>query len=513
MSEKRKIAEATLVIGIFAILGKVLGFVREILTAAYFGTSFRADAYFIGMAGPDFIREVISGGVLTAVFIPVYTSCAAGANNDEKEKLLNTTATILILALVATAFLGFPLAPFIVKIIAPEIDAQTFNLAVDITRIIFPAMIFMGLASFYGSLLNVYRHFITPSLSQLMLNIGVISGVVALSSRYGVKSLAIGFIAGALLQLLVILPSLKNKAVSCRFELIMTPALKKMFLLWVPLFVASFVSTANDLVSRSMAAGIGEGNVAAITFANRIRETIWLLCAVPLGTAVFPFLSDYAARKDLKELEKMLSFSIRLTSFLALPMCLVMLFYSEPIVKILFQRGQFNVNSTLLTSSALLYYSVGALFPALSYVILKVYYSLQDSKTPLVVFSITLVLNIAAGLLLRKGMLVGGVALARSISDFAAFFLLMYFLTTKFPELNFGVTARNILKITIIALLSLAVSYVVYIIVPARVFERNYFVKLGAALTVFTLVYVGVSLSAGIEEMQSIKRMILRKFE
>jgi len=513
MSERRKIAEATLVIGVFAVLGKILGFAREMIIAAFFGTTYRTDAYFIGMAGPDFIREIISGGVLTAVFIPIYSSCLAANNAEETGKLLNTTATILLLALVVSAFLGYPLAPYIVKSIAPGLDAQTFVLAVEIARIIFPAMIFMGLASFYGSLLNVYRHFVTPSLSQLLLNAGVILGAVVLSSRYGVKSLAIGFVFGALLQFIAILPSLRDKAVSYRFELIMTPALKKMFLLWVPLFVASFLSTANDLVSRSLAAGLGEGNVAGITFATRIRETIGLLCAIPLATAIFPYLSDYAARNDLKELEKTLSFSIRITVFLALPMCLIMLFYSEPIVRLLFQRGQFNLGSTLLTSSALFYYSMGALFYALNYVVIKVYYSLQDAKTPLVIFSVSLAINILAGLLLRKQMLAGGVALARSISDFTVFFLLMVILMRKFPALNFKGAARNLISITAAALLSIGVSFIVYSVMPGQGIGGGDLVKLGAALTAFTLTYAGTSLAAGIEEIQSIKRMIAKRFE
>ena len=480
---------------------------REIIIAAFFGTTYKTDAYFIGMAGPDFIREIISGGVLTAVFIPIYSACLAGTDKKETEKLLNTTVTILLLALVASAFLGYPLAPLIVKTIAPEIDAQTFGLAVDITRIIFPAIIFMGLASFYGSLLNVHRHFFTPSLSQLMLNAGVILGVVALTSNYGVKSLAIGFLAGALLQLIVILPSLKDKAVSYKFELKMTPELKRMFILWGPLFIASFIAAANDLVSRSLAAGIGEGNVAGITFANRIRETIWLLCAVPLGTAVFPYLSDYAARNDLKELEKTLSFSIRLTAFLALPLCLVMLFYSEPIVRLLFQRGQFNAASTLLTSSALLYYSMGALFYALNYVVLRVYYSIQDSKTPLVVYVAALIINVAAGVLLRKNMMVGGIALARSISDLAAFSLLIILLINKYPGMNFKDMGRSMAVISAIALSSAAVSLLVYY----NIHSAGHIVKLIMSLSVFTIVYAGTSLMCGIEEMESIKRLIIRK--
>lgn len=508
MSEKRKIAEATLIIGVFAVLGKLLGFVREIIIAAFFGTTYKTDAFFIGLAGPDFIREIISGSILTAVFIPVYTASLASKNDEESKKLLNTIATLLIAALVIAAVLGFPLAPLIVRLIAPELDALTFGLAVEITRIIFPAIIFMGLASFYGSLLNVRKHFLTPSLSQLMLNIGIIAGVVLLTARYGVKSLAYGFVAGAMLQLLVMIPSLKEKSVSYKFELKLTPEIKKMFMIGVPLFFATFVATANDLVSRSLATGIGEGNVAGITFANRIRETIWLLCAVPLGTAVFPYLSEYAAKNDLPQLEKTVSFSIRFTAFLALPLCLIMLFYSQPIVRLLFQRGQFDFNSTLITSSALMYFSLGALFYSLNFVILRVYYSIQDSRTPLIIYSGAFVINLAAGILLRKEMMVGGIALARSISDLAAFILLAAFLIKKYPLMKFDGILKNLSKITAIALISVVFSFIAF----GALAESGHIIKLAAAFSVFAAAYLGFSLLFGIDEVQAAKRELLKKF-
>jgi len=512
MSERKKIAEATLIIGAFAVVGKILGFIREIIIAAFFGTTYRTDAYFIGMAGPDFIREIISGSVLTAVFIPVYTAALAKNDPEKTEKFLNTTVAMLTIALVTAAVLGFPLASLVVKAVAPEADGQTFKLAVEITRIIFPAMIFMGLASFYGNLLNVHRHFLTPSMSQAMLNTGVIAGVVLFSSMFGVRSLAIGFLIGAVLQFAVLLPSLKERAVKFRFSFSITPEMKKMFEIWGPLFIASFVATANDLVSRSLAAGIGEGNVAGITFANRIRETIWLLCAVPLGTAVFPYLSEYAAAKNTKELERTISFAVRLTAFLALPLCALMLFYSEPIVRLLFQRGQFNANSTLITSSALVYYSTGALFFALNYVILRIYYSVQDSKTPMKVYTAALVINIVVGLVLRRSLLIGGVALARSLSDLAAFILLVALLVKKYPEMDFKSIFISTGKMFIISIAGAVVSLFAFNAMPQAASTLAGAVKLFAAFAVFAGIYVGCSFLWEIEEMSSIKNQIIKKF-
>jgi putative peptidoglycan lipid II flippase len=262
-----------------------------------------------------------------------------------------------------------------------------------------------------------------------------------------------------------------------------------------------------------LAAGIGEGNVAGITFANRIRETVWLLCAVPLGTAVFPYLSEYAAKNDIKGLGDTLSFSMRVTAFLALPVCLFMLFFSEPIVRVLFQRGEFNADSTMLTSSALLYYSAGALFYALDYVVFRVYYSLRDSKTPLLISIAAFLVNISIGMLLRKGMLVGGIALARSLSDFAVFVLLVTVLVKRYPVMEFKGIFLNITKIGVIAVLCVSASLAAYKFLPAPSGAFGSAAALAAAFTVFTVSYICASLAAGVEEMMSLKRQVLAKFQ
>jgi putative peptidoglycan lipid II flippase len=197
---KKQIAQATAIIVVFSLFGKLLGFVREMVIAAIFGTTYRTDAYFIGLTGPDFIREVISGGVLTAVFIPVYTACQSKNDPQQTKTTLNTVATLLLIAMALSVIVGIPLAPYLVRVIAPEIDPATFTIAVQITRIIFPATVFMGLANFYGSLLNVQKHFVSPALAQIMLNIGIIGGLLLWGSKWGVNSLALGFLGGAALQ-------------------------------------------------------------------------------------------------------------------------------------------------------------------------------------------------------------------------------------------------------------------------------------------------------------------------
>ncbi len=513
MSVKKNIARATAVILAFSLLGKVLGFVREMIIAAYFGTSYRTDAYFIGLTGPDFVREIISGGVLSAVFIPVYTASLAQNDHQSAKKFLNSIATLLIIALLLSIVVGIPLSPFLVRLIAPELDAQTFTVAVRITQIIFPSILFMGLASFYGSLLNVYKHFAMPSLAQLVLNAGIIIGVIVLGSRFGIESLAIGLLAGAFLQFAVIIPSLWSREIGFRPEFEWSEDMKRMFSLWVPLFIASFVGTANDLVSRSLAAGLESGNIAALNFANRIRETIWLLCAVPLGTAVFPFLSSHAANNETKELESITSFAIRLTTFMAMPLCFIMLFFSKPIIQVLFERGMFNEHSTMITASALTFYSIGALFYALNYVVLRVYYSVHNVFTPLKIFVAGFIVNVVSGILLRKFLLVGGITLARSLSDAFTFAFLLFGIAAIMPRETMRKLSLYMLKTSLIALVSILFSYLLYLALPRTSNTLLHLIQLGGAWTVASLCYLAVSYWSGISEVNSLLGVVKKKLK
>ena len=511
MTDKRNVIKATAVVTIFALAGKALGFIREMIIADKFGTTFRSDAYFIGLAGPDFIGNVIIGSVLVVVFIPMYASYLH--NNDEKQtvKLLNNTASVLLLVLSVIILAGIPLAPVLVKLIAPEMEGDSFRIAVQVSRIVFPAMLFTGFSNLYGPLLNVYKHFSTPSMSQLIQNLFIIIAAVLLCRFMGVSGLAVGFLVGAIAQFAVMLPAMRRNSLGFSFDLALSPGFIKMLRLWVPLFFVGIVSAANDLVNRSLAAGLDVGSVSAINFSNRIRETTFLLAAVPLATAVFPLMSEYVAKKNHTELAGIIRFALRLTTFVAFPMCLAMLIYSHDIVRILFQRGMFNTNSTDITSTALIYYSAGALFMGLNYVVIRLYYSFQDSRTPLIAFSAAFLVNLVLGLVLRKYLLVGGIALARSIADMLTFVILALLLKRFITDFSQKDYWMYFLKIGAIGLISISLSRFVYVHfpVPAGILLQS--ALLGAGMAIAVLVYIIFCKALKIDEAEKIIQILRSK--
>lgn len=511
MSIKNKIAKATLIITVFAILGKFLGMVREIIIAAKFGTTISTDAFFLGLIGPESIRDIISGGVLATVFIPVYSKLIAKSSLEDARKFVSTIAIIIFIALAIAVVVGIPLAPYFIKMIAPEIDIKTLGMATDVSRIVFPSILFMGLASFLGSMLNVNKHFLAPALNQTLLNVGIICGVAFLGYKYGINSLAIGFLAGAILQFIITMAALKSNSISFILCFEWSDEMKKMFKLWFLFLLASLAAMANDLVSRSLAAGLETGNISAIIFSNRIRETVWLLCAVPIGTAVFPYLSENAAFKEKEEFSKIFIFSLRLTIFMAFPACLIMLFFSTQIVQLLFERGVFDASSTKITAQALYYFSFGTLFYALNFIVFKVYYSSHNAVLPLKVFCIAFLINLFSGILLRKYLSVGGIALARSLSDIFVFIYLLLSVKRVSVDLDFKNLSINVLKICLASLIGAGISYLIYTIIPQEKNNLELVFRLGGAVLSGIICYIGIGLMFKVQEINSIWKVVKQK--
>lgn len=508
MSTKHKIIKATVVIFLFSSFGKALGFLREMLIAARFGTTANTDAYFVGLAGPDFVREIIAGGVLTAVFIPAYAQALKQQSREAADRLFSNISLLMMATLVAAIALGMAFPGAVVRVVAPEFSGESFFAAARVTRILFPAIFFMGVASFYGALLNVHERFVAYSTAQALLNAGIITGVVILAARWGINSIAAGFVLGAVLQWLVLLPSLR--ALNFRRTLIwgVLPETRKLLIAMVPLFGASLLAVLNDLISRSMAAGLDAGSVSALNFSNRLRETPWLLCGVPLATAVFPFLSHNAGTNERTQFTEIFEFTVRLTSFLAVPVCVFMFLFNVPIIQILFERGMFDASSTAVTAHALRYTSIGAAFYAINFIIMRAYYSTQKVNFLIIPALAGVIVNLLLGLLLRQHWAVGGITLARSASEVVMFLCLLVYLKTFITEVRLAQQFTYIVGISASAIVACLGAMVVYTLLPAHPGLASLTLRLGVAAAIVAVLYGSIGFAFRNTEMHSFVRLL-----
>ena len=437
ISEQKKMARAAGVVGMWTTASRVLGFARDMVIALFLGAGVGADAFFVAFRIPNLLRRLFAEGALSAAFIPTYVETLQTEGRPEAEKLARTSFTFTSMILAFITLLGIVLSPLIVRVTAPGFydEAVKFALTVELNRIMFCYIFFISLVALASGVLNSMDHFAAPAAAPILLNISMILGIVVLTRYFGVApfyALAWGVVAAGILQLALQLPFLWAKGIKLRpnFDF-RQPALKKIGILFVPAALGGAVYQINVLIGTILASMLPTGSVSWLYYADRLVELPLGVFAIALGTAVLPSMSRQATNGDMPGLTRSVSFSLRIIAFFTIPASVALIVLSEPIVTMLFQRGKFTYWDTERTAYALICYTVGLwAFSGLK-VVTQAFFSLKDTKTPLLVSIVAVVVNLAGGLILMGPMAHGGIALATSISAALNFAILFFILIRR----------------------------------------------------------------------------------
>lgn len=456
MSTSKSIAHSAGIIGIFTFLSRILGFIRDIIIAQIFGTGLAVQAFIVAFRIPNLIRELIGEGATNAALVPVFSEYLIQKKREQLWSAINTLLVIFFSALLLITVLGVIFAPGIVKFIAPGFlgDIRQLELTVWLTRIMFPYLILIGLTAYGMGILHTFRSFITPALGPCLLNVTLISAALFLRFYFPdpIYALAYGVLLGGLLQLMAQIPPLYRRGFSVRnFRLnFRHPAVDKASRLLLPRAFGSIIYQLNvfiDTICASLSFIVGEGAIAALYYANRITQFPLAIFGIALSTASLPIMSRQAAQRDINKLKETLSFSLRNIFLIMLPSSIGLLVLSHPITKVLFERGSFSNYSTLITSWALLFYSVGLTAYGGVKILSACFYSLQDTRTPVKVAAACLVINLVLNIILMWHLKVGGLALASSIAAIINFLLLWRRLEKKLGKLDYRTINNSFLRI------------------------------------------------------------------
>ncbi len=420
MKERDQVIRATGVIGLATLASRILGFARDIIIAGFFGAGMAADAFFVAFRIPNLLRRLLGEGGMNTAFIPVFTDYQV--NQDEKSawKFASITITSALVILIVVSALGIWAAPGIIKIVAPGFVGQKYELTVLLTQILFPYIFFIGLVSILGGILNSLGHFLAPALSPVLLNVGMIACVLGLAGRLSepIVSLAIGVIAGGVAQLLFQLPFVRKQGMVYHPQFNWRdPGLNKVGRLLLPTVVGLAVAEVNSMVDIFLASFLSQGSVSYLYYGNRLVQFPLGVFGAALGTAILPTLSQAAAERDLPRLKETFSFGLRLMLFITIPAMVGLVILAKPIIMVLFERGRFGPGDTAGAAGALLWYSMGLWAFAGVKVAAPVFYSLQDTKTPVRISIVCMIFNIILNLILMKPMGHGGLALATSLAS------------------------------------------------------------------------------------------------
>jgi len=486
MSTNKSIIRSTGIIGAFTFLSRILGFLRDMLIARIFGTGMAIQAFVVAFRIPNLIRELIGEGSANAAFVPVFSEYLI-KNKNELFKVVNIIFNLLFILLCLITLLGIFFSPLIVKLMAPGFikDIQKLNLTILLTQFMFPYLVFIGLTAYAMGILNTFKAFALPAFGPALLNISLI--VFALISGFfsqPVMALAWGVLVGGILQLVIQIPSLYKRGFRFRlFEIRLShPAVRKVVHLLTPRIFGSAIYQLNvfmDTVFASFSHIVGEGAVAAIYYANRLIQFPLAVFGIALSTASLPVMSQQVAIQNIAELKKTVSFSLRSIFLIMLPSSMFLFLLSTPIIKVLFQRGNFDVYSTSITSYALIFYSLGLTFFSAVKVVSSAFFSLQDTSTPVKTTCFCLIINIILNFILMWPLKVGGLALASSLSSFLNFLLLFYSLERKIGELERRQIIDSFLRILLATLIT---GFFI------SIFWQNIFLNLDEYLRLITVI-------------------------
>ncbi|MCP4650163.1 MAG: murein biosynthesis integral membrane protein MurJ [PVC group bacterium] len=459
MKEHKNLFKSAGTIGFFTLMSRILGFLRDVIIAFLFGTSVPAQAFVVAFRIPNTLRNLVGEGATNAAVIPVLSEYLEKGDEKEFWRLTTVLLNIFAVALISLAILGTLLAPFIVRIIAFGFagDEAKMALTIKLTRLMFSFIVFIGLSSYVMGVLHTLKHFVASAVSSCFLNISMIIFGLFICHRLSepIMGMAIAVLIGGFLQLAVQIPVLVKKGFRFRFPRhFYHPAAKRIAKLLVPRMVGSSIYQLNifaDTIFASLGSIVGEGAVVALYFGTRLVQFPTGIFGISVATACLPTMSRQAAAKDIEKLKETLLFSLRSILVLLIPSAVGLIVLSLPIVKFVFERGQFDTASAYMTATALMFYSFGLFAYSGVKVTTSCFYALQDTVTPVKITAICVVLNIVLNFVLMKPLRAGGLALATAISSATNFFLLLFFLRRKIGEIHLKRLLKVVLETIVVS--------------------------------------------------------------
>ncbi|HEV2073114.1 MAG TPA: murein biosynthesis integral membrane protein MurJ [Thermomicrobiales bacterium] len=423
---------AAIVAAAFA-ASRVLGLVREVVIASRFGTGHTYDAYVAAFRIPDLIFFIVMSGAFGSAFIPVFGGFLAKGDAERAWNLANTLLTWVVAGFAVVALLVSLLAkPLIGVVIAPELPAESQDLAVNLTRLLLLSPLLLGLSAAGKGMLEAQSAFILPAIAPILYNLGIIGGALLLTPVMGVYGLAAGVILGSLMHVALQFGSLLRNDLQLHPSFSpRTDGLAEVGRLMAPRILGQTVSQVNLIVMTNFASRLAEGSISALNYAQSLILLPHGILAMSLSTVIFPRMVQDHERGDKKAFRRTLSVGLRTLIFLTLPAAVGLLVYRTSIVQMLFQYGSFNEESTDMVATAVGFFSIGLIGRAVAEPVTRTFYAMRDTRTPVVVSILSVVVNIALSSALASSMGHAGLALSLSATYLLRMVILIIILSRR----------------------------------------------------------------------------------
>ncbi len=505
------------------VISRVLGLVREIVIAAYFGTSALNSAFVSAFTLPNLFRRLLGEGALTAAFVPTMSEELERSRREGAFALLSKVSSrlaILTAVIVALGMLLFANAEHMLAALArtgmSTDTAERLLLGADLAVILFPYMVFVCLAAGFSAACQIFGRFTEPALSPIWLNLAIIGalvlgGTLDLVPRQHMHLLCSGVLVGGFLQMVVPAGVLVRLGWRPRFDLRGDARVNEIARLMGPTVIGSAIYLINIAVQRVIGLSLNDNAASVLNLANRVMELPIGVFAAAIATVVFPLIARHAARGDLAALGTDYHKGMRLVLLLNIPAAAGLALLSEPITRLLFQRGAFQESDTLLMTPILAIYAAGLPFLSFTSLALRGFYALKDTRTPVRAAALSFVVNLVLSLLAMRAESTAGLAAASNLAVVAQAVFLQLSLARKAAGLSFAPIMGSVAKMLVATVLMSACVWLgargLALATPAG--KARDLVQLLVLIPAACAVYAGLLWALRIEGREDVRALVL----
>ncbi len=439
-------------LSVLTLLSRILGLIRQRTLAKFLGTSLLADAYQVAFNVPNLFRRLFAENSISVAFIPTFRGYLEESDTPEGKKaaqnFVSATLTLLTFVTVSFVVICIIITPLLMRIFYKEGDTASITEATLLTRIMFPYLALISIAALFQGILNALKIFSPSGFTPILFNGIVIASAYILSpyTANPARAMAIGVVAGGTVQAFFQLPFVIKNNWKVTFtslkKAFTNPGTRRVLALIGPTIIGMAAYQVNDLVSSALATRTGEGVFSSLSYSLRVQELILGICAVTIGTVILPDLTAFANKKQWPEFSSMLSYSLKIMAFISIPITFYSLLMGQSLISLLFQTGEFNSESTIMTVNVFRCHIIGLYFIALNRILAPAFYAQQDTVKPTVAGIINFAVNIILASIFCKIWGGPGIAIALTIASCVNTIVLFIFLA-KNPNISNNVVLTS----------------------------------------------------------------------
>ncbi|HEY2055406.1 MAG TPA: murein biosynthesis integral membrane protein MurJ [Solirubrobacterales bacterium] len=513
-----RIARSTAFFSAATALSRIAGLAREVVAAGYFGVKGPVSAFTIAFQVPNLVRALFADAALQPAFVPVFTDLVGKRQFKEAFRLASTLLLLITMVLGALTAIFVLAAPLLIPIFAPGFEGHLLDLTVSLSRVLFPILILLGISGIVVGVLNSYDRFGAFAISPFFWNVTIILVLVVLEPLFPQKdkiyAYAIGILIGTAVQLAIPAWDLRNTPFHFTWSFDWrNPGVRRVLLLMLPVTISLGLINFNALINSFFGSLVSDEAPAAIDKAFRLYQLPQGIFSVAIATVLFPTLARFANNKEFVNLRATLANGMRQILFVLVPAAVVFLALSDPIIRLVYQRGEFGPAETTLVGTALFWFAFSLPTNGVYLLQTRTFFSLQRPWQATSLAVVDLVVSGLAAWALYGPFGVGGIVAGTGIGTSAAVFAQAYVLRREFGGLELGRLLSTVIRISIASLVLAAVSWLVWDGLDSALGRSTVaqIISLGTGMTLGAVAYLGTAWVLRIAELEQILRLLRRR--